>query len=376
MKVRVAVLFGGRSSEHRVSCISAKHVVAAMDPEKYEIIPIAIGLDGRWLLPDVSRKVLEGGSLEIPEGAFAAEGEPVAVVADPKRTEIVPLDPTGPVQAFGAPDVVFPVLHGPYGEDGTIQGLFELAGIPFVGSGVLGSALGMDKEKMKILFSAEGLPVPRFFVVKDHEWTIGRDLLIEEIESLGYPMFTKPANLGSSVGISKAKDTASLISGIEQAFQYDRKALIEEGMTGRELEVGVLGNEVPEVSVVGEVVPGREFYDYADKYLEDSSRTIIPANLPNPITELIRNYALRAFRAVDAAGMARVDFFYEDGGRGVVVNEINTIPGFTTISMFPKLWEASGISYPALIDKLIELALDRHRKKPNPKNLLPPEEPP
>jgi D-alanine-D-alanine ligase len=373
-RIRVAVLFGGRSSEHRVSCVSAQHVVTAMDAEKYEVIPIAIGLDGRWLLPDASRKVLEGGVLEIPEGGFAAEGEPIAVVPDPGGTEIVPIDTTGGVESFGLPDVVFPVLHGPYGEDGTMQGFLELAGIPFVGSGVLGSALGMDKEKMKVLFSAEGLPIPRFYVIKDHQWEIGRDLLIEEIETLGYPVFTKPANLGSSVGISRSIDTASLIRGIESAFEYDRKAIVEEAVPGRELEVGVLGNETPEVSVVGEIVPGREFYDYADKYLEDSARIIVPANLPTPVTDLVRNYALRAFRAIDAAGMARVDFFYEDGGRGVVVNEINTIPGFTTISMFPKLWEASGVSYSQLIDRLIELALDRHRKKPNPKTLLPPGE--
>lgn len=345
-----------------------------MDASKYEVIPIAIGLDGQWLLPDASRKVLEGGVLEIPEGGFAAAGEPIAVVPDPGGTEIVPIDPTGGVNSFGLPDVIFPVLHGPYGEDGTMQGFLELAGIPFVGSGVLGSALGMDKEKMKVLFSAEGLPIPRFFVIKDHQWEIGRDLLIEEIETLGYPVFTKPANLGSSVGISRAIDTASLIRGIETALEYDRKAIVEEAVRGRELEVGVLGNETPEVSVVGEIVPGREFYDYADKYLEDSAQAIVPANLPTPVIDLVRNYALRAFRAIDAAGMARVDFFYEDGGRGVVVNEINTIPGFTTISMFPKLWEASGVSYSQLIDRLIELALDRHRRKPNPRNLLPPEE--
>ena len=371
-RIKVAVLFGGRSAEHRVSCISAKHVVNAMDPNKYEVLPIAIGLDGGWLLPDASRKVLEGGPLEVPDEAFMAEGEPVAMMVDPRRTEIVPIDRTGPLQPFDPPDVVFPVLHGPFGEDGTVQGMLELAGIPYVGSGVLGSALGMDKEKMKILFSAEGLPIPRFFIVKDHQWEIGRDLLLDEIESMGYPMFAKPCNLGSSIGISKAVDRTTLQSGIEAALEYDRKVIVEEAISGRELEVGVLGNDNPEVSIVGEVIPGHDFYDYSDKYLDDASQTVIPADLPAPVVDLIRNYALRAFRAIDASGMARVDFFFKERGRGVVCNEINTIPGFTNISMYPKLWEASGLSYSELIDRLIELALERDSKKRS-SRMLPPE---
>ena len=371
-RIKVAVLFGGRSAEHRVSCISAKHVVNAMDPNKYQVLPIAIGLDGGWLLPDASRKVLEGGPLEVPDEAFSAEGEPVAMMVDPRRTEIVPIDRTGPLQPFDPPDVVFPVLHGPFGEDGTVQGMLELAGIPYVGSGVLGSALGMDKEKMKILFSAEGLPIPRFFIVKDHQWEIGRDLLLDEIESMGFPMFVKPSNLGSSIGISKALDRTTLQLGIEAALEYDRKVIVEEAILGRELEVGILGNDHPEVSMVGEVIPGHDFYDYSDKYLDDASQTVIPAALPVPVVDLIRNYSLRAFRAVDAAGMARVDFFFEERGRGVVCNEINTIPGFTNISMYPKLWEASGVSYSELIDRLIELALERDSKKRS-SRMLPPE---
>ncbi len=258
-RIRVAVLFGGRSGEHEVSCVSARHVAAAFDPDRYQVVPVAITRDGRWLLPEPSRLVLEGGRLEIPETAFEAAGEPVAFARGA----------AGPGLEV---DVVFPVLHGPYGEDGTVQGLLDMAGIPYVGSGVLGSALGMDKEKMKRMFRDHGLPIGDFVAIRAHEWEEDPGRALEAALSLGLPSFAKPANLGSSVGVSKCEDEASLVAGIEEALRHDRKVLVEEAMAGREIEVGVLGNDHPEASVPGEVFPGREFYDYAAKYLDDTSR--------------------------------------------------------------------------------------------------------
>lgn len=357
------VLYGGRSSEHWVSCVSARHVVEAMDPERYEAIPIGITLDGRWMLPEASRKALEGGTLEVPTEAFEVSGEAVSLASDPTRHELVPMgdgrgSPIGPI------DVVFPVLHGPYGEDGTVQGLLELADIPYVGAAVLGSAVAMDKEKMKILFAAAGLPVGRFVAIRESDWEGGE--ATEMAESLGFPCFTKPANLGSSVGITRCTNPGELGAGIEEALKHDRKILVEEAIVGRELECGVLGNDEPRASVVGEVLSAGEFYDYASKYFDEGSETIVPADLPDEVSERIRGYAVEAFRVVDAAGMARVDFFYDRDGRGVVINEINTIPGFTPISMFPKLWEATGLSYPELIDEVIRLAIERHEAKKRP----------
>ncbi|MCA1841369.1 MAG: D-alanine--D-alanine ligase, partial [Actinobacteria bacterium] len=340
-RIRVAVIFGGRSAEHEVSCVSAKHVVAAMDPAKYEVIPIGIARDGRFMLPESSRKVLEGGDLEVPEEAFEAIGEPVTILQDPTRRELVASERTSAIDPARI-DVVFPVLHGPYGEDGTVQGLLELADIAYVGAGVLGSAVGMDKEMMKILLQARGLPVPDFVIFHDHEFKGERSRCVEEAADLGFPCFTKPANLGSSVGISKCHNLDELEAGIADAFRYDRKVIVEEAIVGRELECGVLGNEVPEASVVGEIVAEREFYDYIAKYQDEGSRTIIPADIPDPVEQIVRRYAVRAFKAIDASGMARVDLFYDASGRGVVVNEINTIPGFTPISMYPMLWAASG----------------------------------
>ena len=347
-RIRVAVLFGGRSGEHEVSCESARHVAAAFDPERYQVVPIGITLEGEWLLPEASQRVLDGGPLEIPKVSFQAAGRPVS------------LDPSD-----GLPvDVVFPVLHGPFGEDGTIQGLLETADLPYVGSGVLGSALGMDKEKMKAVFCYAGLPIGDFSVVRAHRWQADPVGALDEAERLGFPCFVKPANMGSSVGVSRATDREGLRAGIGQALAYDRKVLVEEAIPGREIEVGVLGNDQPEASVVGEVIAGRAFYDYAAKYLEDTSRTVIPADVAPEVAAELQAAALTAFQAVEASGMARVDFFYDQGGRGVVINEINTIPGFTVISMFPKLWEASGIAYPRLVDRLVELALERHRQRP------------
>ncbi|MEA2533509.1 MAG: D-alanine-D-alanine ligase [Actinomycetota bacterium] len=358
-RIRVAVLFGGRSGEHEVSCISARHVAAAFDPDRYQVVPVGITRDGRWLLPEVSRRVLEGGRLHIPETAFEAAGEPVALAEGTRGAAAAGLEV----------DVVFPVLHGPYGEDGTVQGLLDMAGIPYVGSGVLGSALGMDKEKMKRMFRDHGLPIGDFVAIRAHEWEDDAARCLEAAVALGFPSFAKPANLGSSVGVSKCQDEASLVAGIEEALRHDRKVLVEEGMAGREIEVGVLGNDHPDASVPGEVFPGREFYDYAAKYLDDTSRTEIPADLPPAVVRELQELAVAAFRAVDAAGMARVDFFWDEAGQTgarAVVNEINTIPGFTEISMFPQLWEASGLPYPRLLDRLVELALERHRQRPRP----------
>jgi D-alanine-D-alanine ligase len=362
-KIRVVLLFGGRSEEHEVSCISARHVAEALDPDRYEVVPIGITRGGQWMLPEASKKVLQGGQLQIPAKGFEVSGEPVTVRQDPGDAEIVPF--------VGKPDVVLPILHGPYGEDGTVQGLLELADIPYVGSGVVGSALGMDKEKMKILFRADELPVAEFVVVRDHEWEADPESCLEQAYQFGFPCFTKPANLGSSVGIMKCKDAGSLREGIDEALTHDRKVLVEEHVPGREIECGVLGNEYPEASVCGEVLPSREFYDYVAKYIDEASRTVIPADIPDEVCETVRSFAVRAFKAIDAEGMSRVDFFYDEAGRGVVVNEINTIPGFTNISMFPKLWEASGVPYGKLIDRVIELALERHSKKRRPEQLPP-----
>jgi len=360
-RIRVVVLFGGRSGEHEVSCESARHVAAAFDPDRYEVVPVGIARDGRWLLPEASRRVLAGGRLEIPATAFEVVGEPVA------------LRSTAGTHGLEA-DVVFPVLHGPNGEDGTIQGLLELAGVAYVGSGVLGSALGMDKEMMKRMFRDRGLPIGGFVAVRAAEWERDPRGILAAAGSLGFPCFAKPANAGSSVGVSKCEDAQTLVAGIEEAFRHDRKVLVEEAIPGREIEVGVLGNDDPEASVPGEVLPGREFYDYAAKYLDDTSRTVVPADLPAQVAAELRRLAVAAFQAVDAAGMARVDFFYDGerpGGRGIVLNEINTIPGFTTISMFPKVWEASGVSYPRLLDRLVDLALERHRSRPAPEAARP-----
>lgn len=370
-RLRVVLLFGGRSAEHEVSCVSAREIAAALDPQRYEVTPIGITRDGKWLLPNISARELSKGSRQVSDAAFEPVGEPVMLIQDPARGEIVPLDPAAG-GGVGRPDVVLAMLHGPQGEDGTVQGMLELADIPYVGSGVLGSALGMDKEKMKVMFRASGLPVGEFAVIREYEWEADPKACVKRAAELGLPCFTKPANLGSSVGISRCSDLGELESGIAEAFRHDRKVIVEEALVSREIECGVLGNDFPEASVCGEVIAGRDFYDYTAKYLDDSSSTVIPADIPDEVGELIRRYSIEAFRAIDAEGMARVDFFYDAGGRGVVVNEINTIPGFTTISMFPKLWEASGVPYDKLIDRLIELGLERHSRKRRAEDLSPP----
>jgi D-alanine-D-alanine ligase len=358
-KIRVGIIFGGRSGEHEVSLASARSVIDALDRARYEIVPIGITRSGRWIHSEQSLEMLKaavGGSADSGEieAALAAVSSPFPNLA-----------------ALAELDVIFPVLHGPYGEDGTIQGLLELIGIPYVGCGVASSAVGMDKVLMKELFVARELPVVHYRVVSRRRWEAEPELVVREIETaLPYPMFVKPANLGSSVGVTKAHNRDELVAGLAEAARYDRKLLVEEGVDqAREIECSILGNEEPLASIPGEVVPGNEFYDYAAKYLAGTSKLLIPAPLSPEQTRQIQELAIAAFRAVDGAGMARVDFLLSRRDGRIYVNEINTIPGFTSISMYPKLWEASGLSYPALIDRLIELAFERHAERSRSENV-------
>ncbi|MEN6347590.1 MAG: D-alanine--D-alanine ligase family protein [Armatimonadia bacterium] len=356
-RLRVAVLFGGRSGEHEVSVASARSVVANLDPEKYDVMLLGITKDGRWQLPAESQKALT-------EGPARAPGASAILPADYHAGGILRLGGNGSPST--APiDVVIPVLHGTYGEDGTVQGLLDLAGLPYVGAGVLGSAVGMDKVVMKTLFRAAGLPVPDFVSFKRHEWQADPDSLRKRIaEELGYPCFVKPANLGSSVGISKVCDETELDAAIDLAAEYDLKVIVERSVqNAHELECGVLGNDDPQASVVGEVIPSRDFYSYEAKYIDDKSEVIIPADLPEDLSEQIRALSVRAFQVAECAGLARVDFLVTRDTHEVFVIEINTLPGFTQISMYPKLWEASGVSYRELIDRLIELALEHHAQR-------------
>ena len=352
---RVAVLFGGRSAEHEISCISARYVMEALDPEKNEVIAIGITREGRWhLLPGPPALPAETGRM--PE-VTASIGSAVELATEGASSELVAADGTRePI------DVVFPVLHGPMGEDGAVQGMFELAGVPYVGAGVIGSAVGMDKAVQKVLFAAAGLAVLPWEAVREPDWEEDPEGVGARAAGLGYPVFVKPATLGSSVGISKAHGPQELDAAVAEAFRYARKIVLERGLEGaREVECAVLGNDDPVASVCGEVMPrGHEFYDYTAKYLdEDGADLRIPADLPPSLSDAIQRMAVTAFQAVECWGMARVDFFV-DADSGVWINEINTIPGFTSISMYPKLWEASGLSYGALIERLLELAVERH----------------
>ena len=373
MKLKVGILFGGRSGEHEVSLKSACSVMAALDEAKYDIVPIGITREGTWLAGNDPMKALSTGNL--PGGNV-----PVAVVPDPGVGGLIYLgsseteEISRAAEGSGPPDfipgkieklqVVFPVLHGTYGEDGTVQGLLELAGIPYVGPGVLAASAGMDKVVMKMLFQQVGLPIGKYLFFLKREWRENREKYVEQIEKeLGYPCFIKPANLGSSVGISKAADREQLIQGIEEAARYDRRIVVEEHLQGKEIEVSVLGNDEPEASVPGEIIPCNDFYDYQAKYIDDRSELIIPAELGEKLTAEVRSMAVKVFKAVDGSGMGRVDFFVDPLKETVVVNEINTIPGFTQVSMYPKLWEASGLSYSHLLDRLINLALERFQEK-------------
>ena len=359
-KLRVGVLFGGRSSEHEVSLMSARSVLGALDPEKYEVVQIGISKEGRWLVASDAVERL----IERAEAAGALEGEPpstetVALLPDPGRGGRL-LRPGERTPADLAPlDVLFPLVHGQTGEDGALQGLFELAGVAYVGAGITGSAVGMDKEIAKAVWSAAGLPVGDYQVIRRTDWERDPARVKGEVAArLGFPCFVKPANCGSSIGVHKAHSMEELGPAVEDAAGYDPKVLVEKAIVGRELECAVLGNEDPRASVVGEIVPGHEFYDYEDKYFDDAVRLVIPVELPEETAVRVRELAVAAFRAIDARGMARVDFFLEAGTDRVVLNEINTIPGFTRMSMYPRLWEATGVPFPELCDRLIRLAVE------------------
>ena len=414
-KLRIGVLFGGRSAEHEVSIQSARNIMAAADPNKYEIIPIGITKEGQWRVGEEALQLLANpewstsptgkGMLAAQPGTLTSEvsnvrqvvtdagstgpeptrsepagfgmpalgweqavlekGQEVILASNPgAESSLIPIQEPGDAPRWGKLDGIFPVLHGTFGEDGTIQGLLELAGVPYVGAGVLGSAVGMDKEVMKRLFHERGLPFVPYLAVRRARFEAAPLRTCQTIEKqFSYPVFVKPANLGSSVGINKAHNRKELQAALAIAARYDRKVLVERAIQGRELECSVLGNDEPQASIPGEIVPAGEFYDYAAKYLEDSARLIVPAPLRPAQVKRVQRLAIEAFQATECAGMARVDFFLEKKTGKIYLNEINTIPGFTSISMYPRLWEASGIPYPKLIDRLIELAFERHKEK-------------
>ena len=372
------MIYGGRSGEHEISVASAASVIKSLDRTRYEPLPIRIEKDGRWTIADKAPTAMSAAEvIEQAKGSgtrILRPGRETVLITHPSEDTLLTIErrpaPRGSedvdraiVTGLGL-DVVIPVLHGPFGEDGTIQGLLELANVPYVGPGVLASAVGMDKAAMRMMFSAHGLPIAPWKAFLRRDWDRHRDAVIESALALGLPLFVKPANLGSSVGISKVKTSEELPRAIEHALEYDRKVVIEWGVPeAREIECAVLGNDDPQASIPGEVIPGREFYDYEAKYLDEGSRTVIPAELSAEQVANVQQLAIAAFRAIDAAGMSRVDFLLSRTTGTIYLNEINTIPGFTTISMYAKMWEASGITYPALVDRLIQLALERHAEK-------------
>jgi D-alanine-D-alanine ligase len=387
-KLRVGILFGGRSGEHEVSLLSAASVLNAIDQTKYEVVPIGITKEGRWLTAEHAQNLLEGKPIHAPRPLRAGDPAttPAAAVLAQGKSVVVPPEPVHresglmPFQSDAAlmrrasdrainVDVIFPVLHGTFGEDGTIQGLLELADFPYVGAGVLGSAAGMDKDIMKSLFIAAGLPIVKHVTILRGAWERDPRKVQKLVESkLKYPVFVKPANLGSSVGIGKAHNRKELGPAIQEAAKFDRKIVIEQGVGGkknkaREVECSVLGNDEPVASVPGEIVPVKEFYDYDAKYLDEGSQLIIPATLTKTETKKVQELAVNAFKAVDCSGLARVDFLMDPKTRKIYLNEINTMPGFTSISMYPKLWAASGLQYADLIDRLIQLGIERHADK-------------
>ena len=390
-KIRVGILFGGRSGEHEVSLLSAASVVNAIDKTKYEVVPIGITKDGRWLTAEHAERLLKGEKPSVatpekhlragdpeatPGAALLASGASVVVPPEPARHDagLVPFQTDAAALRRASDraidvDVIFPVLHGTFGEDGTIQGLLELADIAYVGAGVLGSSAGMDKDIMKSLFRAAGLPIVKHVTVLRNQFEREPKKVRKLVESkLKYPVFVKPANLGSSVGISKAHDGKELGPAIAEAAKFDRKIVIEEGVGGkknkaREIECAVLGNDDPKASIAGEIVPCKEFYDYDAKYLVEGSEAVIPAKITKAEMKTVQKLAIAAFQAVDCTGLARVDFLMDPKSRKIFVNEINTMPGFTAISMYPKLWNATGVTYPDLIDRLIQLGIERHEDK-------------
>ncbi|HUH63306.1 MAG TPA: D-alanine--D-alanine ligase family protein [Terracidiphilus sp.] len=386
-RLRVGILFGGRSGEHEVSLLSAASIFKAIDRKKYDVVPIGITKEGRWLTDLHAERLLRGeykdtqhlraGDPEAtPGAALLQHGESVLVppvpVASGGQSSIIPFDSAEP-EARAKPaidvDVIFPVLHGTFGEDGTIQGLLDLAEIAYVGSGVLGSAAGMDKDVMKRLFRDAGLPIVKHVTILRSQWEDEPKKTRKQIEgALKYPMFVKPANLGSSVGITKAHDSGELGGAIEEAAKYDRKIVIEQGVGGkkhkaREIECAVLGNDDPKASVCGEIIPAKEFYDYDAKYIDEGSKLLIPAKLTGKLQKQVQEMAIAGFLACDCSGLSRVDFLMDPVSEKIYINELNTMPGFTSISMYPKLWAASGIDYPELIDRLIRLGLERHQDR-------------
>jgi D-alanine-D-alanine ligase len=385
-KIRVGVLFGGRSGEHEVSLLSAASVLEQIDKSKYEVVPIGITKDGRWLTSGHAERLLRGEHKDdkhlragdpqaTSAAAVLAKGEGVLVPPQPTsdHTSLIPFETEAlahPSMSPIAVDVIFPVLHGTFGEDGTIQGLLELADIAYVGAGVLGSSAGMDKDVMKKLFKASGLPIVKHVTVLRSQWQSKPAVVRKEVEkTLKYPVFVKPANLGSSVGISKVHDRSEFAAAMDEAAQYDRKIVIEQGVGGgkagkaREIECSVLGNDAPIASIPGEIIPATEFYDYNAKYVDEGSKLLIPAKISKRKQKEVQEMAIAAFKAVDCSGLGRVDFLMDPKTEKLYLNEINTMPGFTSISMYPKLWGATGISYPELIDRLIQLGLQRYEEK-------------
>ena len=344
-RIRLVVVFGGQSAEHEVSCTTAASVLGAADPSKYEVVPVGITPEGRWVVAEDALGALAAGAR-----ALAAVGR-----------EVDPLPAMLPASGAVERTVVFPLLHGPLGEDGTVQGMLELAGVPFVGTGVLGSALAMDKAKAKEVCAAAGLPGARWLARRDGLVEDGFDAVVGR--ELGWPVFVKPSNMGSSVGVTKVTSADDLPAALAAAFAFDEWVVIEEAISGRELECAVLGLLTARASVVGEIVPKAEFYDYDDKYSGDGAELVIPADVPPSVSDELRAVALRAFEVVRAEGLARVDFFYEEGGRGLLLNEVNTMPGFTPYSMYPQLWAATGVPYDELIDELVRLAIERHERR-------------
>ena len=345
-RIRLVVLFGGQSAEHEVSCVTASHVLAAADPNRYDVQPVGITREGQWVFAEDAAKALADGSRALPAALDAAgpDVDALPVVA----------------AAEGETVVVLPLLHGPMGEDGTVQGLLELANVPYVGAGVLGSALAMDKAKAKEVIAHAGIPQAPYLAW--HESQLSDEALARAVADLGLPVFVKPSNMGSSIGVSKATSLADLAAAVELALTYDEWVVIEQAVSpAREIEVAVLGNLEPKASVPGEIVPGAEFYDYADKYLSDAAKLIAPAELPDGVEDRIRRIAVEAFAAIGGAGMARVDFLLD--GESAYVNEINTVPGFTRISMYPRLWAISGVPLPELVTRLVDIALERHRER-------------
>ncbi len=368
-KRRIGVLFGGQSGEHEVSLVSARAVLAALDPERYDVVPIGITKQGQWLTGGDPLMALEMQADQhlLPGGARVYDGEASATPAPSPASLLPATDEHIVTRSLPPLDVVFPVLHGPRGEDGTVQGLFELAGVPYVGCGVMASAVGMDKAMMKSAFAAAGLPQVPWVLVRRPDWQREPAATIAAVEAaLPYPVFVKPANMGSSVGISKARNAEELRAGLDEAVRYDRRIVVEQGMNIREIEVSVLGNDTPAASIPGEIVPSNEWYDYEAKYLGGESEIRIPAPIDEATMQQVQQLAVRAFKAIDGSGLARVDFLLDRDTGELYLNEVNTMPGFTPVSMYAKMWEASGLSYQQLLNRLIELAIERHTERNTP----------